>query len=163
MPENAASTGQWIASGSFDGSIRLWHGKTGIVSFRVYPFHLNLGDRNWSSLCLNPGKFVATLRGHVGAVYQLAWSGDSRLLASGSKDSTVKVCAIPVVSAMFMIAQFGKRLTVAVLLQIWETKTRKVKEDLPGHADEVYTVDWSPDGERVASGGKDRNLKMWRR
>mgnify|MGYP001245559041 CR=1 FL=1 len=30
-------------------------------------------------------------RGHGGAVYQLAWSGDARLLASGSKDSTVKV------------------------------------------------------------------------
>ena len=58
------------------------------------------------------------------------------LLASGSKDSTVKV---------------------------WETKSKKLLEDLPGHADEVYTVDWSPDGERVASGGKDRNLKMWRR
>mmetsp|Transcript_40595 Transcript_40595/g.135282 ORF Transcript_40595/g.135282 Transcript_40595/m.135282 type:complete len:538 (-) Transcript_40595:110-1723(-) len=57
--------GQWLASGSFDGAIRLWAART--------------------------GKFVAALRGHVGAVYQLAWSGDSRLLASGSKDSTVKV------------------------------------------------------------------------
>ena len=57
--------GQWLASASFDGSVRLWQGKT--------------------------GKFHATLRGHVGAVYQLAWSGDSRLLASGSKDSTIKV------------------------------------------------------------------------
>ena len=72
----------------------------------------------------------------MGAVYQLAWSSDSRLLASGSKDSTVKV---------------------------WEVKTKKLLEDLPGHADEVYAVDWSPDGERVASGGKDRNLKLWRR
>ena len=57
--------GQWLASASFDGSVRLWGGRT--------------------------GKFVARLRGHVGAVYQLAWSADSRLLASGSKDSTVKV------------------------------------------------------------------------
>ena len=37
------------------------------------------------------GKFVATLRGHVGAVYQVSWSGDARLIASGSKDSTLKV------------------------------------------------------------------------
>jgi len=57
--------GSWLASGSFDGSVRLWHGRT--------------------------GKFVVTLRNHVGAVYQLAWAADSRLLASGSKDSTVKV------------------------------------------------------------------------
>jgi ribosome assembly protein 4 len=25
---------------------------------------------------------------------------------------------------------------------------------------QVYSVDWSPDGQRVASGGKDRVLKM---
>ncbi|OVA19203.1 G-protein [Macleaya cordata] len=57
--------GQWIASASFDRSVRLWNGAT--------------------------GKFVATFRGHVGPVYQTCWSADSRLLLSGSKDSTVKV------------------------------------------------------------------------
>jgi len=41
-------------------------------------------------------------------------------------------------------------------------KTKKIMEDLPGHADEVYSVDWSPDGTRVASGGKDKVLKIWR-
>lgn len=34
--------------------------------------------------------------------------------------------------------------------------------DLPGHADEVYAVDWSPDGSKVVSGGKDRVLKIWK-
>lgn len=34
--------------------------------------------------------------------------------------------------------------------------------DLPGHGDEVYAVDWSPDGVKVASGGKDKVLKLWR-
>ena len=41
-------------------------------------------------------------------------------------------------------------------------RTRKLKLDLPGHADEVFAVDWSPDGAMVASGGKDRVLKLWR-
>ena len=49
----------------------------------------------------------------------IAFSPDSRLLVSGSKDSTMKV---------------------------WDIKTKKLMFDLPGHADEVYTVDWSPDG-----------------
>lgn len=39
-------------------------------------------------------RFVATLRGHVGAVYRLAWSADSRQLVSASKDSTLKVRTI---------------------------------------------------------------------
>ena len=54
-----------LASASFDKSVRLWDGRT--------------------------GRFVAVLRGHVQKVYQLAWSADSRLLVSGSSDSTLKV------------------------------------------------------------------------
>lgn len=56
---------RYIASASFDKSIRLWNGKD--------------------------GKFITALRGHVHRVYQLAWSADSRLLASASADSTCKV------------------------------------------------------------------------
>ncbi|GLJ05982.1 hypothetical protein SUGI_0029860 [Cryptomeria japonica] len=57
--------GQWVASASFDKSVKLWNGTT--------------------------GKFITTFRGHVGPVYQISWSADSRLLLSGSKDSTLKI------------------------------------------------------------------------
>ena len=60
--------GRWIASASFDKSVKLWDGTT--------------------------GKFVATFVGHVGPVYQVAWAADSRMFVTGSKDSTLKVCAI---------------------------------------------------------------------
>ena len=39
-------------------------------------------------------------------------------------------------------------------------KTKKLQQDLPGHMDEVYAVDWSTDGYKVASGGKDKVLKL---
>ncbi|KAF2293455.1 hypothetical protein P3X46_013173 [Hevea brasiliensis] len=57
--------GQWVASASFDRSVRLWNGVT--------------------------GKFIAAFRGHIGRVYQISWSADSRLLLSGSEDSMLKV------------------------------------------------------------------------
>ena len=57
--------GRYIASASFDKSVKLWDGVK--------------------------GTFIATLRAHVGPVYQVSWSSDSRLLVSGSKDSTLKV------------------------------------------------------------------------
>jgi ribosome assembly protein 4 len=78
---------------------------------------------------------------------------------------------------------------ICYVFQVWDIRTHKLKQDLPGHADEVscffylivvhkqtetlinkhdtfehykvYAVDWSPDGEKVASGGKDRVLKLW--
>lgn len=43
---------------------------------------------------------------------------------------------------------------------VWNIGARKMELDLPGHADEVYAVDWSPDGQKVVSGGKDKILKM---
>ena len=88
--------------------------------------------RLWSALT---GQYLAAFRGHVGDVYLLSWSIDSRMLVSCSKDSTIKV---------------------------WDCQSRKLKEDLPGHADEVFSVDWSPDGSSVASGGRDRVVKIWR-
>ncbi|RZF33966.1 hypothetical protein LSTR_LSTR012086 [Laodelphax striatellus] len=91
---------------------------------------VNYGD----NIDPDDSKFLATLRGHVQAVYMVAWSADSRLIVSGSADSTLKV---------------------------WNMKTKKLDQDLPGHADEVFAVDWSPDGQRVGSGGKDKVLRLW--
>lgn len=32
---------------------------------------------------------------------------------------------------------------------------------LCGHKDEVYAVDWSADGQKVGSGGKDKAVCVW--
>ena len=79
-------------------------------------------------------RIVNTLSGHVGAVYQVTWSPDSRYIASASKDSTIK---------------------------IWKPKEKKALFTLSGHCDEVYALDWNPFGICVASGGKDRVVKMY--
>ena len=63
--------GQWPALAAWDNSVHVWEGRM--------------------------GRFVATLRGHVGTVYRLVWSADSRLLISASKYSTLKVFRPPFV------------------------------------------------------------------
>lgn len=47
------------------------------------------------------------------------------------------------------------------MLTVWSIQTKKLLQELPGHADEVFAVDWAPDGSRVASGGKDKIIKLW--
>ena len=46
------------------------------------------------------------------------------------------------------------------MFSVWSIETKKLVYDLPGHADEVFAVDWSPDSRYVVSGGKDRVLKL---
>ncbi|KAM7537199.1 hypothetical protein Aperf_G00000068500 [Anoplocephala perfoliata] len=133
-----------IASASFDHSVKIWDGVT--------------------------GQFLATMFGHVQDVYLVAWSSDSRLLVSGSKDSTLKLWSLAEVRRWGQEAVVQK--SKAKRSKIDKDKDgekkqphqrrRHILHDLPGHADAVYALDWSPDGQRVVSGGKDRVLKIWR-
>jgi WD40 repeat protein len=34
--------------------------------------------------------------------------------------------------------------------------------DFPGHTHEIYAVDWNPDGDKVISGRKDKQVKIWK-
>ena len=38
-------------------------------------------------------------------------------------------------------------------LKLWSVEIRKLVNDLPGHEDEVYTVDWSPESQKIISSG----------
>ena len=119
--------------------------------------------------------------------FQISWSADSRLLCSGSSDSTLKVrvndtrtltCVwnslelllrhwlnnhlilLPLYSFYSSSSHAHTHTHTHTHCQVWDIKQRKLLMDLPGHADEVFSVDWSPDGDKVASGGRDRMLKL---
>ena len=101
--------GLLVASSAFDNHVKLWNGLD--------------------------GRFLYTMRGHVGPVYMSSFSADSRMLVSGSKDTTLK---------------------------IWDCATGKIREDLIGHQDQVFAVEWGSDGGRVGSGGNDKAVRIWR-
>ncbi|VDP60957.1 unnamed protein product [Schistosoma curassoni] len=141
--------GRLLASASFDHSVKIWDGFT--------------------------GQFLATMFGHVQDVYLVSWSSDSRLVVSCSKDSTVKVWSINEVrrwnqesvtvskeekkKQIFASDITGKKRPSSSSSSVHQRK-RHLLHDLPGHSDAVYALDWSPDGQYVVSGGKDRILKL---
>ena len=72
--------------------------------------------------------------GHSNSVTSLSFNYNGKLLASASKDNTIK---------------------------LWEIKTGTLLRTYYGHSKDVRTVCFSPDGSIIASGGDDQGIKIW--
>jgi len=123
-------------------------------------------------------KPLKRLTGHQQAVNHIAFSPDSRFLASASFDKKVKVwngrsgdfvsTMTGHVGAVYQVAWSpdGRYLVSASkdsTAKLWEVPSgKRARETLPGHEDEVYALDWSPNGSGVATGSKDRTIKLWK-
>ncbi|UKZ52676.1 hypothetical protein TrVGV298_006457 [Trichoderma virens] len=77
---------------------------------------------------------IRTLTEHTGYVYSVAISRDSRLIASASKDRTIK---------------------------LWDLATGYCQQTLEGHTDVVWSVSFSHDSALIASASADNTIKIW--
>jgi serine/threonine protein kinase len=80
------------------------------------------------------GHLPQTLIGHLKTVYSVAFSPDSKVIASGSADYTI---------------------------QLWDAVTGRRLQQLAGHWDWVMSVAFSPDGRVIASGSLDKTVRLW--
>ncbi|WP_418006425.1 WD40 repeat domain-containing protein [Nostoc piscinale] len=122
------------------------------------------------------------LEGHTDIVWGIAFSSDGKLLASGSRDQTVKLWrpdgtllqtlkghTESVTSVSF--SPDGQSLASSSLdktVQIWQKNPVTGEFDLqPAKTlvdqDWVYCVTYSPDGELLATGNRDATVKLWRK
>ncbi|PTD01268.1 Vegetative incompatibility protein HET-E-1 [Fusarium culmorum] len=84
-------------------------------------------EENWDACLL-------TLEGHSSYVNSVVFSHDSKKVASGSDDETIR---------------------------IWNAETGKCERELKGHSSYVNSVVFSHDSKKVASGSFDQTIRIW--
>jgi WD40 repeat protein len=139
--------GKTLASGSADGTVKLWD--------------------------VGTGKELKTLKGHQGAVISVSYSPDGKTLASASYD-TVKLWDVVTGKELKTLNQYwvnsvsfspdGKTLASGSrdkTVKLWDVGTGKELKTLNGHQDVVISVSYSPDGKTLASGSVDKTVKLW--
>src|SRR6266545_1024194 len=100
--------GQLVASGSLDGTVKLWSvsGAQLLATFQhhspVYGVSLSSDGKLIASggadgtiklWAAKDGEPISTLQGHDGPIYSVVLSGDGQVVASGGLDGTVKLWA----------------------------------------------------------------------
>jgi hypothetical protein len=103
-----------------------------------------------------------------------AFSPDGEILAVGNRNSTTGLFDVATGKLLHTLElsmshdlrfdPSGKTLAVVYVdgqLVLWDVQTGKLKKSIQAWANELYTVDWTPDGSMLVTGGYNSPLTFW--
>jgi WD40 repeat protein len=149
--------GQYLATGSLDGTARLWdlqgnqvaefsgHQSSVLsVSFSPDGQYLATGsDDRTARLWDRKGNQVAEFSGHQGWVMSVSFSPDGQYLATGSSDSTARLWDLNHLPNPPLLRGGNGGVVFS------------------GHQDSVWSVSFSPNGQYLATASHDRTARLW--
>ena len=115
------------------------------------------------------------LPGYFKAAWSLAFSPDSRLLASGSEDQRIKIWDVANGQAVHEFAAVGLGIRLAFSpdgglliagtsdgrISVWDAATWEQLARLTGHTGAVTGIAFSADGNLIISGAEDGTIRWW--
>ena len=122
------------------------------------------------------GRLEAVLRGHSNVILDLAFSANSRVLASASADRTARLWNVAARQCdavlrghregVYAVAfdHDARRLATASLdgtARIWSALGTHAPIILEGHGHPLYDVEWSPDGRSLLTASEDDTARIW--
>ncbi|QRV96726.1 hypothetical protein RhiJN_24744 [Ceratobasidium sp. AG-Ba] len=159
--------GRQIVSGSEDKTMRIWDADTGSLIGEPLEGHSD----SVSSVAYSPDgrrivsgsadktvriwdvdastMFGEPLMGHSDTVWSVAYSSDGRRIVSGSCDRTVQVCGTDIT-----------RVHLETLVEQHGIGAPNGKA-FEGYSSPVTSVAYSPNGQRIVSGSRNKTLRIW--
>jgi len=143
--------GKIVASGSFDGKVRLWD--------------------------VEMKKVVAKWTGHTGIVSSLCWSVDGERVVSGSRDTTMRVWDVESGDTVLGPIKTGHRYVYAVIyspdttkiatggynenaLKIWDANTGNLLSTI-NHDSQDFSLAWTSDQKKIIFGDNNGSIRIF--